>query len=46
MRLKTDGLIDLLKERLNAEEILNEDEIIEELTRYTARFNNSEPVEL
>jgi len=45
-RLKTDGLIELLKEHLDADEILNEGEIIKELTRYTARFNNSEPIEL
>lgn len=43
-RLKTEGLIDLLKEHLEAEEILNEDDLIRELIQYRVRFNDSEPI--
>ena len=39
-------VIDQLKENLNAKEILNEDEIICELTTYSLRFNDSEPVKV
>lgn len=45
-RLKTEGLIELLKEKLDAEEILNEDDLIRELIQYRARFNDSEPMTL
>jgi hypothetical protein len=42
--LITNKLDELLKAELNALEIMNEQEIIKQLTDYKARFNDSEPI--